>query len=159
MNLIDFLKFKTLMEQTNELFEFKINDDDSVDIVSHNVVFFLDFPKIYEIYSLKYPHLSFKIRNFYGNILGVFGCKDHRIYLTNLQNFPDYCSGDLKIFDDNIKVASLIGLGRVDGGVVLNLCDRKEYKTKEDILKVYPNLNIGNYLNIGEHTFDFMEKK
>jgi hypothetical protein len=102
---------------------------------------------------LKYPHLPFKIRNFYGNILGVFGFKDHRIYLTNLQNFPDYCSGDLKILDDNIKVASLIGLGRVDGGVVLNLCDRKEYKTKEDILKVYPNLNIG------EHTFDFMEKK
>ena len=148
MHPIDFLKIKKSLEKTNTHFEIKVNNDDSVDIVSYQTLaFYLHLPTICSFFNMQYYGLPFKIRNFYGTNLVVFGDNHYQQYLTDLHNFPDYCSKNLFI-KEYITVASLKGIKYIKENLSVNLYNEEKYKTKNDVLKVFPDLKIGNTLNL-----------
>lgn len=147
MHPIDFLKIKKSLEKTNTHFEIKVNGDDSVDIVSNHIAFYLHLPTICRFFNMQCYRLPFKIRNFYGANLVIFGDNHYQQYLTDLHNFPDYCSNNL-IIKEYITVASLKGIKCIKENLSVNLYNGEKYKTKNDVLKVFSDLKIGNTLNL-----------
>lgn len=151
MNPIDFLKIRTFFDNIyyKKDKDYKIYDDSSVDIISSFGVFIFDysendiklFPESFD-YTTNQITLPFKFRN----VRDYFEFKSNgsgcRLHLKSLRNFPDVCKNVFVSRD--IIVDSLEGIGFV--GHDLRVSMKHNYKTKEDVLKDYPNLKIGGRL-------------
>jgi hypothetical protein len=150
MNPIDRIKIIKCFDQQDGI---QFNSDDSIDLPGYPILN-LDSVSRYFGNSHDDFELPFKIRNAYHILLLK---DDNRNFnnltiLKSLKNFPDTC--ECISFSVAIKVKSLDGLGKVNRISNIDLIGAEKYKTKEDLLKEYPNLNIGRYIRFETWSYD-----
>ena len=142
MNPIDRIKIIKCFNQQDGI---QFNSDGSIDLPGYPI---LNLDSVSRYFGISHDdfELPFKIRNAYHLLLLK---DDNRNFnnltiLKSLKNFPDNC--EQISFSVASKVKSLDGLGKVNRIISIDLIGAEKYKTKEDLLKDYPNLNIEKYI-------------
>lgn len=148
MNPINFLKIKSFPKSYKkfQISNNKLNLTSTIDFPEYGAELWINdfihfFPDCYD----KKTHEFFLPVKF-GNIctnLYIYYIKSKPLYLKSLENFPDFCEKSINI-SDSIIVKSLKGIGYVKENLIL--CSEKNYRTKEEVLRDYPDLRIGGLL-------------
>jgi hypothetical protein len=158
MNPIDFLKIKSFPKSYKN-FQFsnnKLNLTSIGDFPEYGAELWINdfihfFPECYNKKTHEF-FLPVKFGNICANlyILNNYN-KSKPLYLKSLENFPDFCEKSISI-SDSIIVKSLKGIGYVKENLIL--CSEKDYGTKEEVLRDYPDLRIGGSLILKYSAFD-----
>lgn len=149
MNPIDALRIKMWIN-ARRIKNYEIKENGLVDIErggdeGNSTVLFLDIlRKMYHITDKSFE-IPFKIET--TKIIEIISSIDNYFtpdIMKNLKNLPNLTQ-ELYI-SPSIVIESLEGLNCVRNSIFINLKNQEKYKRKEDVLKNYPNLRIGNLM-------------